>query len=407
MSRTTSTHARETAAGTGLLSMVAATAAPMLLSITLAVLVDPSEWVIAVLLVVGVLASVLATRALVVAPLLRSVERARQRGDDLEMTLVHERAVNDLLGRLEQALRSTDGETETLRLGIRAISELVPEREVSLLLSVPGEPRVGWRVGLVDGTLDRAEAIEHTPRCESLVRGMAVSTASSSSIDACAHLQGPGHEVAATCVPMPTDHHPLGVVCVQGAPGELPDGATVRRIEWVVHQVGATVARQRAAAVESGSHRRDPLTGLPGPAAMRSRLRELVRSLSPFSVAVLDIDGHDGLATDDDADEALCSLAEVLSDTLRPDDLVCRLDGARFAAVLPQCSAEHATAALERVRERLVLALATDPDAVPITFSAGVVEAQRATSLDQILQLAESACMASTTAGGNRVTNAG
>ena len=106
------------------------------------------------------------------------------------------------------------------------------------------------------------------------------------------------------------------------------------------------------------------------------------------------------------ADAALRTLADVLCATLRPDDVICRLDGARFAAVLHGCTADQATAALERVRESLVLALADEPDEHPVTFSAGVVASQRATSLGQIVELAEAACERAMVAGGNRVTAA-
>ena len=61
----------------------------------------------------------------------------------------------------------------------------------------------------------------------------------------------------------------------------------------------------------------------------------------------------------------------------------------------------------ERARESLVLLLTEEQDLPPLTFSAGVVESQRATSLDQLVELAEGACTVATSAGGNRVTVAG
>ncbi|WP_289460278.1 diguanylate cyclase domain-containing protein, partial [Klebsiella pneumoniae] len=89
------------------------------------------------------------------------------------------------------------------------------------------------------------------------------------------------------------------------------------------------VAGLRAQHGPISMERPDALTGLPGRTALRSTLRQHVRSLTPFSVAVIDIDHHDDLPTDDAADAALRTMAFVLQSTLRPGDTVCRLDGAR------------------------------------------------------------------------------
>ncbi len=127
-----------------------------------------------------------------------------------------------------------------------------------------------------------------------------------------------------------------------------------------------------------------------------------MRSLSPFCVAVVEVDHYGEIETDLDADEAVRTVAEVLSATLRPDDIVCRLDGPRFATVLRQCSAEQASSALERARETMTLLLA-EGDGVHVTCSAGIVESHRATSIDEIIELATTACEQAADAGGNRV----
>jgi diguanylate cyclase (GGDEF)-like protein len=129
--------------------------------------------------------------------------------------------------------------------------------------------------------------------------------------------------------------------------------------------------------------------------------------LSPFCVAVLEVDDHDLLPTDDAADSALRTLADVLCATLRPDDVICRMDGARFAAVMKGCTPDQATGALERARESLVLSLAAERSEHPVTFSAGVVASEQATSLGQIVELAEAACAQAGVDGGNRVALSG
>jgi c-di-AMP phosphodiesterase-like protein len=54
-----------------------------------------------------------------------------------------------------------------------------------------------------------------------------------------------------------------------------------------------------------------------------------------------------------------------------------------------------------------VLSLAEDRSEHPVTFSAGIVASEQATSLGQIVELAEAACEQACVAGGNRVTLSG
>jgi diguanylate cyclase (GGDEF)-like protein len=197
----------------------------------------------------------------------------------------------------------------------------------------------------------------------------------------------------------------LGVVCVTGAPGEVPRDETMRGVEWVVDRTAARVTEQRRSRGPSTPGPEDPITSLPTEPALRHHLRELVRALTPFSVAVATVDGAELFRDEhglEEYDDALRLLADTLVATLRPDDVVCRLDGARFAAVLVHCDSDQASAAMERVRESLVLAIAEE-DAPHFSCSAGIVESHRATSLEQIVELADAACMAANLQGGNRV----
>lgn len=387
--------------------MVAATVLGPLTCAVVAALLGATAWVVVLATALGAALAAAVLRTTVLVPAAARTTRAVLRAATLERDLVAERAVRDLQDRLDRALRDSDGEPATLRMGLRAIAELAPDTQVSLLLAMPDEPRVGWRVRLQDGVLDTAEALETMPTCAALARGATASTRSSDALEACAHLQDPLEPVSAACVPMHVAERTFGAVCLEGPPGERADADLLTHVEWVVDRMGGRATEQRATRAPVLPGRPDPLTGLPGRAALRARLRELVRALSPFAVAVLDVDGYGELATDDDADDALQVMTEVLGSTLRPDDLVCRLDGSQFGVLLPQCSAAHAVAALERARESLVLLLTEEQDLPPLTFSAGVVESQRATSLDHLVELAEGACAVASSAGGNRVTVAG
>ena len=384
-------------------------AVPLLCSLAAIVLLDlpAAAAVIVVLLAVSV--AVVLTQQLVIRPMTDEVVRTRLERRALERELVDERHDREFRDRLERALRLTAAEPATLRTGLRAVAEIVPEADVSLLLNVPDEPRVGWEVRLVDGALGPAAPLEGTPTCVALYDARTAITTSSSTLDACAHLQDPFVDVSAVCIPLRLGDRALGTVCIRNAPGEIPDARELDRVEWVVERTGVRVAEQRLQRGPSMAGRPDPVTGLPGPAALRHQLRDLVRTLSPFCVTVVSVDAFEQMTYDHGepaAEDALRLTADVLCTTLRPDDLVCRIDGPRFAIVLSECSVGQATAAMERVRESLALLLAAEGDP-PFTCSAGIVESRRATSLEQILELASTACASAYTAGGNRVGLAG
>jgi diguanylate cyclase (GGDEF)-like protein len=373
------------------------------------VVLSPDALIAAALLCVGIVVSIWSTTRLVVRPLRDSVVSATLDRGEMEHALLAERADRDFRARSERALQLATAEPVTLRTGLRAVAEAMPDAEVTLLLNVPDEPRVGWVVRLVDGGLEAAVPIEGTPSCVALATATTVTTATSESLEACGHLHDPHVEVSAICVPMRLGDRLLGTVCLTSAPGDVPDPAALARVEWVVERTGVRVAEQRLQRGPSMAGRPDPITNLPGPAALRHQLRDLVRTLSPFCVAIIALDAFEQLGYDygeEMADDALRIVADVLCTTLRPGDLVCRIEGPRFAVVLDECTATQATAAMERVRESLALLLASEGDP-PFTCSAGIVESHRATSLDEILELADSACVEARAAGGNRVALAG
>lgn len=362
-------------------------------------------WSVALVMAALVSSAALLT-ALVVTPLRATTALARRHGTDMEMLLNAERSAHDVQDRLDRALPMCDTEADTLRTGLRATGELVGDAQISLLLARPGEARVAWELPLGDGCLGDAKPLPSAPACAALAGSATATSARSNALDACAHVRDKCHETSSACVPLRADDGPIGVLCVQGPPGELPDEATLRRLEWITQRVGARVSVLRAVHGPAGAGRPDPLTGLPTRSALREQLRERMRSLTPFCVATLEVDGFDEIRTDDDADHALRSVAEVLCSTLRPDDAIFRLGDGRFAAVMNGCDVVQASGALERARETLVLAHATGETHFPLTFSAGVVESQNAGSLVQLIGLADAACERAVTQGGNRVSAA-
>lgn len=379
-------------------------AGPPLLAEILVLVLGTSGTAATIMRALGWVCAVVATLLLVVKPLTAAVATARIRAADAHARTLVARTEVDFRTRFERALAQTRSEPAALRAAMRAVDELMPDADVSLLLAVPDEPLVGWSVRMVDGEVTPAEPVAGTPSCAALATGAPVMT-TSSSLDACDHIEDPEMAVSALCIPLRLDDRALGVVSIVGAPGESPDDHTVKLIGWLVERTGVRVSEQRRLHGRSVMVREDVVTGLPGPQTLNRNLRETIRSLVPFCLAIVDVDDYAGLLhlrPGEETDDALRMLAETLRLTLRPDDLVCRIDGGQFGVLLANCTGNQASLALERVREALVLALSVE-GAVPFTFSAGVVESHRGTSIEDLLERAALAAGEAHRGGGNRV----
>jgi diguanylate cyclase (GGDEF)-like protein len=126
----------------------------------------------------------------------------------------------------------------------------------------------------------------------------------------------------------------------------------------------------------------------------------------PVSVLLFDIDhfksvndrfGHPA------GDEILKLFANVLLHTLRVTDIVGRIGGEEFAALLP-CSTEEAVVAAERVRTTFASAgVQIDDAAVPTTVSIGVATGENGIDLNAMLGSADTALYRAKRGGRNRV----
>ncbi len=153
----------------------------------------------------------------------------------------------------------------------------------------------------------------------------------------------------------------------------------------------------------------DPLTGLLNRRAFGLAFgRESQRALEsdlPLSVVVFDLDhfkalndalGHAG------GDAALCSFADVLREASRPGDVLARLGGEEFAAVLFNAGRREAERFAEGVGSRLRSRAVGG--GMHLSVSAGVATLGRGASVpDKLLLLADRALYAAKDAGRARI----
>ncbi|MGB3410782.1 MAG: GGDEF domain-containing protein [Microthrixaceae bacterium] len=383
---------------------IASVALPIVVALVAVLLGLPGAVTIALVAAGSIVAGAI-TMFWIVRPLTEMTVSAVIDRSDVEQALTDERSAQHFRDRLDRALRSSQSEPATIGICLRAVKEILPESDISLLLNLPNEPIIGWRVSLVEGRLKPAVPVSNGPTCVGLGTLSTAVSSSSTTLDACGHLSNEGHDVSSVCIPLSLGERTLGAVSATSAPGEVPPLDVIERVEWVIERSAVRVAEQRLQRGPSVAGRPDPVTGLPGPSALRHQLRDLVRTLSPFCVAIISIDSFDEIryrSGEDAADQTLGLVADALCSTVRPDDLVCRIDGPRFAVVFADCTARQAIAAMERFRESLALMLAAESQ-TPFTCSAGLVESHRATSIESLIELSVEACAEAEAAGGNRV----
>ncbi len=160
----------------------------------------------------------------------------------------------------------------------------------------------------------------------------------------------------------------------------------------------------------------DALTGLVNRRLFISRLVEEVERVrrhgSTLSVLLFDLDhfkavndsfGHDA------GDRVLCTVANIATQVKRVTDVTARIGGEEFALLLPETQHDGATHLATRLREAIEAAstLSDKGQTIKVTASIGVATVtQDHRTLDNILQLADSALYKAKDGGRNRICSA-
>jgi diguanylate cyclase len=156
--------------------------------------------------------------------------------------------------------------------------------------------------------------------------------------------------------------------------------------------------------------RTDALTGLPNRRAfddeLGRRFSEWRKSKRPLSVIFVDID-HFKKFNDQHGhlvgDAVLAQVARTLREAMHESDLVVRLGGEEFAAILPNCQAVDAGRAAERARKAIELApFYYEKKRLRVTVSCGAAQATDHEVVSSLVKRADEAMYASKDAGRNR-----
>ena len=150
----------------------------------------------------------------------------------------------------------------------------------------------------------------------------------------------------------------------------------------------------------------DGLTGVANRKHLDSRLVELMKGNTTFSIIMLDIDhfkkvndtyGHQA------GDEVLKHFAKTMSKTVRPGDLVARYGGEEFA-VVSLSNAQNTWTIAERIREAVeATPIHTCAGVINITVSLGVAQRRLEDTTESLIQRADGFLYQAKQEGRNRV----
>ncbi len=140
--------------------------------------------------------------------------------------------------------------------------------------------------------------------------------------------------------------------------------------------------------------------------AFEAERARVERGAAGLAVGLLDIDNFKRLNDElghAAGDVALRSLAEVVSKTLRPSDLVARYGGEEFVVLLPETPIDEGQQILTRLQRSLSGGLFMHEDkTIFVTFSAGVTDYRPGETIEAALERADQALYEAKRTGKNR-----
>ena len=342
----------------------------------------------------------------VIRPLRREADRARLVSTQREEALVVQSRRQEFETALHRAMEMAGTIDEVYRTMSKAMAVGVPNLDVELLLADSSEAHLKLAVA-VGGDERRARCDVVTPRdCPAIRRAQTLMFSSSEALDACPHLEnrqaGP---CSAVCVPVSVGGRSIGVLHAATNPASPPTAPDATTLEAIATQSGTHIGMLRVMEATHLQAATDPLTGLLNRRSLENRAHELIRTGTPFALAMGDLDhfkklndtfGHDA------GDRALRAFSQTLRASLRDEDLICRYGGEEFVIVFPRRSAEDAGRALMRVQQELVVSVARG-NMAPVTVSFGVAHSEQENSLEELCRIADAALFRAKREGRDRI----
>jgi diguanylate cyclase (GGDEF)-like protein len=307
--------------------------------------------------------------------------------------------------RLARGFEMANDEDRAYAVVERAMSQLVPDEPVELLLADNSHAHLERVVvASPDGEAPMCE-VDSPDECIASRRAQTQVFSDSESIDACPLLRDRARgRCSAACVPVSILGRIVGVVHTTAQVDAPPEPDEVHALQTLANQAGNRLGLLRVMAETRTQAAMDGLTGLMNRRSFENQLRMLRNAGTEFAFIMADLD-HFKIVNDthghETGDRALRVFAETVRRALRAEDLACRYGGEEFAIALPEADAAEAVSAVERMRDSLEQVI-RQGEAPSFTASFGIAQSVDATDLDDLVQRADKAMFAAKAAGRNR-----
>jgi diguanylate cyclase (GGDEF)-like protein/PAS domain S-box-containing protein len=323
------------------------------------------------------------------------------------------------LSELVDILQSCQNAEEAYKITENVLQSMVRSTAGALCITSPSRDVV--EVVGTWGSVAATEKIFRPDDCWALRRGKIHRVKDPASPLRCAHVSkslANGY----VCVPLAAQGETLGVLCVESVFG--PAGSAVkaghdetedleRQAIAVGERISLALANLRLREVLRGQSIRDPLTGLFNRRFMEEslerELRRAIRGKQQVALLMLDVDqfkrfndtfGHQA------GDALLRALGNLLKESTRGQDVVCRYGGEEFAFVLAGASLDAARTRAELLREDVKQLNAQHGGQLlgAVTLSIGIaVFPENGDSAEQLLKAADDALYRAKESGRDRI----
>jgi diguanylate cyclase (GGDEF)-like protein len=308
--------------------------------------------------------------------------------------------------RLANALDMAEGEPEVIDVIERSFAAVLSDSPVELLLADNSHAHLQRMAGVSPTGEPCGCGVDSPDHCPAARRAQVQVFDDSDNLDACPKLRDrPNGRLSALCVPVSIMGRTVGVIHATGKPNVSFVDDKVQDLETLAKLAGARIGLLRVMAETQLQASTDSLTGLLNRRSFEARVSATRRDESTLAVAMADLDHFKTLNDTyghETGDRALRLFSQVLRESLRSHDLMCRHGGEEFAIAFPACKATQANIALDAVRSRLDAAIITS--GLPkFTASFGVTDAHEHEDLPSTLGRADNALLEAKLHGRDRV----
>jgi len=308
--------------------------------------------------------------------------------------------------RLANALEMADGEPEVLVVVERALAATAGSVPIELLLADNSHAHLS-RMATSSPTGEPPNCSVDSPdQCPAARRAQVQRFSDSEALDACPKLRDrPQGRCAAVCVPVSIMGRTVGVIHATCEPNTSLGDVAIQDLETLSTLAGARIGLLRVMKETQLQASTDSLTGMLNRRSLENRVQGLRRDGTAFVVAMADLDHFKQLNDvhgHETGDRALRLFSQTLRTALRSQDIVSRQGGEEFAVVLPACTVEDASDALEGVRHHLFDAV-RGAGLPAFTVSFGIIESADTEDLTEMLARADTALLQAKRAGRDQV----